>query len=84
MNCCNYFKIDENKKLDLCNIERKNELLNKLMNSNAKIAFLIDVMTLIKNFMKTFNEKNTVFELKNIRLNDAFLKFMRCNICYTL
>ena len=82
VNCCNCFEIDENKKFDLCDIERENELLNKLMNSNAKIAFLIDAMTLIENFMKTFNEKNTAFELKNARLNDVFLKFIRCNICH--
>ena len=84
MNCYNCFEINKNKKLDLCDIERENKLLNKLMNSNAKVAFLIDAMTLIKNFIKTFDEKNTTFELKNARLNDAFLKFMRCNICYIL
>ena len=54
------------------------------MNLNANVAFSINAITLIKNFIKTFDEKNTVFDLKNARLNNVFFKFIRCNICYTL
>ena len=54
VNCCNCFEIDENKKFDLCDIERENKLLNKLMNSMLKSCF-----SSMKN-LKLFAKKNEV------------------------